>query len=151
MKKQFLISLFIFLLPCFGIAQVVDSKQLGQITISPGGISNGKMTANCGQIVNLFAPGSTTTGINANKQPTSNLQLYPNPSIQIINVQNNDPNLASFSVRVFDINGNLVLVSLNTSEKITRLNTSALSAGTYIAEIYNSNNSVVKNFKFNKL
>lgn len=145
-----LLQFSLLLIPYIGISQTVNSKQLGQITISPGGVSNGKMSANCGQIVTLYSA-STKTAVEPKNDPSFQVSLYPNPATQVINIQNNDPNISSFSIRVYDMKGNLVLMGLNTSEKIYRLSVAALSQGIYSVEVYSLAGQAIKNFKFSKV
>jgi len=135
-------------------AQSSNSNLLGQVQISCGGVSNNNLNVNLNQIITLRVGTKKVINngaVNEAIHTPPSIQLYPNPVNDIMFVQNDIQGLDNYSIDVYDLTGRLLIVALNKGEKITRVSVSALSPGTYIANIYDINNQIIKNFKFIKL
>jgi hypothetical protein len=86
---------------------------------------------------------STLTNLITRKQLKNAIEIYPNPSTDIFNI-----NLKSFdnpAIRVLDINGKVIFSKDNVAHDMYQLNLD-ISSGIYILEISSKNN-----FYFNKI
>lgn len=64
---------------------------------------------------------------------------YPNPTNGSWNISNK--NLSSYSINLYDINGKLIYVTENISERNHTIDASNLKAGIYVAKIISDNNN----------
>ena len=84
---------------------------------------------------------------------TSNVQFYPNPAKDVVNIKLNALNNNVASLIVTDVSGKTVLNKNITSikgETITQLNVSQLAAGTYFIKLINADGSEKTVSKFVK-
>ena len=81
--------------------------------------------------------GSLTT-TNITSKNNSDFEMYPNPSVNIVNISHSQP----FTVRVFDIRGAMVYFE-KTPFKSLSFTTTKMESGIYIVEL-NSNNQTLR-------
>ncbi len=88
-----------------------------------------------------------TAGINEIDLLNGNYELYPNPAVSSLNIQNNNFFKKSGFIAVYDEMGkNMATFPLN--DNLSVINTKSFAEGIYFYEIKNSNMAVVKKGKF---
>jgi len=89
-------------------------------------------------LTNLSFENST---LSINEFNFDNIVIYPNPAKDIINFKGiNKAN----SIKLFDLEGNMIKkIEFNNNDEIA-LNINKLSAGIYLAKIFNNQSSVVR-------
>lgn len=88
------------------------------------------------KLVNV--PDTTTTGIGT-VTVLNEVVAYPNPAKQFVNIQPINTNLTD-AIEVFDATGKMVLRQTTNNAAVIRLETSTLTNGVYIFNIYNNGN-----------
>lgn len=85
------------------------------------------------------------TSVENNKVQKPQVEIYPNPARNYINIEISSNNISNYSARIFSIRGNLVknIPVLNRTIQIDRL-----TSGTYILELINKQNNAVIRKKF---
>ncbi len=74
------------------------------------------------------------------------IELFPNPTTHIINVQIAGlPSLENVSVKVIDLKGRQIAVNVINSKEYS-IDVSSLSNGVYLVEVSHKNQKVVKRF-----
>ena len=73
----------------------------------------------------------------------SSMEIYPNPTSNVVNFKLNKNNNKVFDIQIFDINGRLINEMQSVQNKYT-LNVSAFISGTYVAIIKLNDGSVAK-------
>ncbi len=89
---------------------------------------------------------------NVRNEGTADIAVYPNPVIDVMQVNITSDRLDRASISVTDMNGKLVYVkaiSLNEGSNYLNINTAHFSTGTYVIKIQLNDDLVVR--KFNKL
>ncbi len=75
------------------------------------------------------------------------LSIYPNPVLDILNVEIQVENNTRCSFEIYSVSGHLIhtqYANLNTGSNLIRLNTNELAQGTYIIKIENSSNHTMQ-------
>jgi len=90
----------------------------------------------------------TVVGTSVEDNQSEILNVYPNPSNGIINIEISQD--ANYTINVTDINGNIVASFNQYFSKIATLNLSNLSNGSYIIELKNGNQANYHNIILNK-
>jgi PKD repeat protein len=88
------------------------------------------------KLVNV--PDTTATGISTVKV-LSEVVAYPNPAKEFVNIQPINTNLTD-AVEVFDATGKMVLRQNTNNAAVIRVETSSLTNGVYIFNVYNNGN-----------
>ncbi len=104
-------------------------------------------TNNCSAAANTNIIVSNCTGINELGMNSNNINLYPQPAEDLININFNYTNEKSISIFVYDLNGKIILVNekIELKNNTAKFNTSSFSNGIYILQIkYALGNSVSK-------
>ncbi len=85
-----------------------------------------------------------------NDMQESNISLYPNPVQDILNVELDIANTASYSFSIYNIAGQLIsneIINITSGNNLVKLNTNSLKSGSYILIISSDNtNSIQKMF-----
>lgn len=98
---------------------------------------------------NLRIITGVTLSVGDNKIKNSEVQLYPNPSTDILNVRINTSEIGDATLKVYDILGKTLFSSeliLNGNLASTTVDVSAWNSGTYFAEITSQNGAITKRF-----
>lgn len=69
--------------------------------------------------------------------------IFPNPTKDQFNIKVYNESIKATSIKVFDVNGKLALLSYDTEQ----INVSSLSTGTYIIQVIGKNNEILKSEK----
>jgi hypothetical protein len=86
--------------------------------------------------------GACGTDINTYIISQNNIDIYPNPATDYINIQLENSNVNSFILNIYDILGNLILnESVNNFQNVYILNISNYNRGTYILNIITDKDS----------
>jgi hypothetical protein len=85
-----------------------------------------------------FMTPPVTTGITENE--SGNISVYPNPFGDVMNIKLGDKNVEELQVRIFSLDGRLVLEHTYNDVSGCTLYTSALNPGMYIIEIRTKEN-----------
>jgi len=85
----------------------------------------------------------TVTSLNSADVVASNISVYPNPTTDFLTIERKSDLLASFSV--YDIRGKK-LKTMNSRDRLTKIEVSALSSGFYFIEVRTSHSKKIKRF-----
>lgn len=126
------------------LSQIITSNFKG--AIDDIYIYNRPLTAT--EVKDLKDENFSTLGIP--KTPKGNtpedIIIFPNPTKNLFNIQINNDEVKATSVKIFDVTGKLVILSYD----INQINVSTLSTGTYIVQVINKDNIVLKSEKIIK-
>ena len=70
---------------------------------------------------------------------SDNIQIYPNPSTNVIHINQNNQSIDK--IEIIDLKGNIILSKF---EEFENINVNHLSLGIYILKIYADNNIIEK-------
>lgn len=74
----------------------------------------------------------------------ANIEIYPNPTNDVINVRNLPESTIPYAVKIFDVNGKLIYISATTGNR--EFNLSNFTAGTYFITFDNGINTITRKF-----
>jgi hypothetical protein len=83
-----------------------------------------------------------------NQSPAYNINIYPNPAIDFLNISSNEQ-LVGCKINLVDFNGKLILEQLMISNELS-LPFNNYSTGTYLLTFINQENEILKTFKIQK-
>lgn len=84
----------------------------------------------------------TTDIVTAGKKDVATLLLYPNPALEVLNIQFSDEQQHAFIIEIFSIEGRVVYrEKLNPHSHVHQINVSALPKGFYLCKL---NNGITK-------
>ena len=91
----------------------------------------------------------TNKGLNSTEHEMQNkISIYPNPALEILNIQTAEPLTEDTQINVFDVAGKKVLSTHAKATDLNQLNVSSLNSGVYILQL--SSSTVNQSFKFIK-
>ena len=91
----------------------------------------------------------TNKGLSSTNTATQNqFSIYPNPALEILNIQTTEPLTENTQISVFDVSGKRVLSSYAKAADLNQLNVASLNSGVYILQL--SSSSLNQSFKFIK-
>ncbi|CAM3527414.1 T9SS type A sorting domain-containing protein [Flavobacterium chungbukense] len=151
-----LLSIFFFVGKAYSQENIVATGGKGTGT---GGTSSYSI----GQIADLRLQGSggsgqegiqqpyeiATLGIDEFKEINLTVTAYPNPTVDVLNLNITNDKLDNLAYDLFDINGKIVSKTSKIIASETTLNMHGLSQGVYFLRI-NSNSKTIKTFKIIK-
>jgi hypothetical protein len=72
------------------------------------------------------------------------IEVYPNPTSNVLNIKNENPNATQFAV--YDVNGKLIK-TINLKNTITEVSVKDLSNGMYFYQVLNNEGTILKTDK----
>jgi hypothetical protein len=133
----------------FGIGeynQVISTKYYAIPVWSDGRDGNGNLNVYAAFIPLVEGQNTSVEKIVNFGENSINLEIFPNPSIDILNVHINNSKSEESIVTIFDVQGNIILES-NVYNKEFTVNTSNIKSGTYFLEILNDGIRAVQKFQ----
>ena len=125
-----------------GIGDIINGLRLFEYDIN----SNGSLSLQCFTENNVELFGSCNTAINNSNSTAANINLYPNPFSDYLEIESNVKLIENLTL--YSINGKVLFKSLNPNSHI-RINTKSLLSGQYILKIQINENlftfKVIKN------
>ena len=120
-----------------------------KVTFSPteGKTYNGQISisSNAGtESLNVLGEGAVITGIDDDLIDQDEVQLYPNPSRDIVTIDLSLAPVVTPDVAIVDINGNTVWSLSKVKERKVQVTVSQYPAGTYLVRISSEKGSVIK-------
>jgi len=103
-----------------------------------------KLRINVGNFLSYF----TTESVSSEVFNQLNLNIYPNPTTDILNIQNEELFPDNTTATIYDLAGKRVLNTVLQNSNFNKINVSNLSSGVYFLQIENKN--VNQSFKFIK-
>ena len=128
----------------FNIWVDVAGKTATPITVT---LNNGSTTSTDNDFImglNTIAPKPTSVNSNA---IIGKMKLYPNPVVNVLNVELNIEQSSTYSFNVYSVSGQLVssqTMNVASGSSLVKINTNDLSQGTYILRIENRANQTMQ-------
>lgn len=125
----------------FGTEWTAPASGTGDVTFYGGGAAvnnNGGTSGDGGNITSLVLPENTTVGF-VERSLKDDFLIYPNPTKNVVKIENRSENLSNATAQLFDINGKIVLserIDLKPNQ-VERLGVSRLKGGMYILKVSN--------------
>jgi hypothetical protein len=82
---------------------------------------------------------SVVTSINPTPSDNNNISIFPNPTLNYINIQGNDLN----EIKIFDISGKLIERKKMNNVNTTKIDCSGINAGIYFLSITDSKSNII--------
>jgi hypothetical protein len=133
-----------------GIDQAYSLKQTSDAGYIVAGVSestNGNVTGNHGNTDMWVVKLSTLTSITDENKSFNAINIYPNPTKNILNIENISPNS---TIKIYDISGRLIITQKSNQQITLAINTSDLLNGIYLLELGNENSRHFERIVINK-
>jgi hypothetical protein len=152
----------VFLLALLLVANMAPAQETTNASGGDATGSGGSVAYSVGQVVyttNTSSGGSVSQGVQhayeinvvgiIDKQLNISLNVYPNPTSDVLTLQISKYNNEKLMYQLYDLNGKLL-----SSEQIiaqqTLINTSSLAVSTYFIDVFNQENKKLQSFKIFK-